>query len=74
MVECWLTNEVVVGTSPVVVIQTSDIAPVSNKEFLDIQATTECGFCLKLIQFFILFYILFPFTVKIILCIIMNYS
>ena len=59
MVECWLTNEVVVGTSPVVVIQTSDIAPVSNKEFLDIQATAECGFCLKLIQFFILFYIPF---------------
>ena len=29
------------------VSKTSDIAPVSSKEFLDIQATIECGFTLK---------------------------
>ena len=34
------------GSSPVPVT-TSDIAPVSSKEFLDIQATIECGFTLK---------------------------
>ena len=35
----------VVGSSPVAV--TSDFAPASSKEFLDIQATIECGFALK---------------------------
>ena len=30
--------------------QTSDIAPVSSKEFLDIQGTTECGFTLKRVR------------------------
>ena len=29
------------------VSKTSDIVPVSSKEFLDIQATIECGFTLK---------------------------
>ena len=35
----------VVGSNPVDV--TSDIAPVSSKEFLDIQAAIECRFSLK---------------------------
>ena len=35
------------GSNPVLVTKTSDIAPVSSKEFLDIQATTECRFILK---------------------------
>ena len=37
----------VVGSSPVSVTKTSDFAPVSSKEFLDIQATIECIFTLK---------------------------
>ena len=37
----------VVGSSPVAVTKTSDFAPASSKEFLDIQATIECGFTLK---------------------------
>ena len=41
------TNYVVVGLSPIAVTSTSDIAPVSSKEFLDTQATIECGFTLK---------------------------
>ena len=28
----------------------SDIAPVSSKEFLDIQATIECGFTMKRVR------------------------
>ena len=32
---------------PVAVTQISDIAPVSSREFLDIQATAECRFNLK---------------------------
>ena len=40
-------NKVVVGSSPVAVAETSDIAPASSEEFLDIQATIECGFTLK---------------------------
>ena len=40
----------VVGSSPVAVIQTSDFAPVSSKDFLDIQATIECGVTLKLVR------------------------
>ena len=40
-------NKVVLGSSPVAVTQTSDFAPASSKEFLDIQATIECGFTLK---------------------------
>ena len=39
------------GSSPAAVTvessPTSDFAPVSNKEFLDIQTTIECGFSLK---------------------------
>ena len=37
----------VLGSNPVAVTKTSDIAPGSSKEFLDIQATMECGFTLK---------------------------
>ena len=37
----------VVGSSPVAVTYTSDFAPASSKEFLDIQATIECGCTLK---------------------------
>ena len=34
-------------SSPVAVTYTSDFVPASSKEFLDIQATIECGFTLK---------------------------
>ena len=37
----------VVGSSPVAVTLTSDFAPASSKEFLDIQTTVECRFTLK---------------------------
>ena len=32
------------------VMETSDFAPASSKEFLDIQATIECGFTLKRVR------------------------
>ena len=47
MVECSFTNYVVTGSNPVAVTETSDIAFVSSKEFLVIQATTKCRFTLK---------------------------
>ena len=50
MVECWFKNEVVLASSPVAVTSLSDFAPASSKEFLDIQATIECGFTLKLVR------------------------
>ena len=37
----------VLASSPVAVTSPSDFAPASSKEFLDIQATIECGFTLK---------------------------
>ena len=40
----------VVGSSPVGVTSTSDIVPVSSKEFLDIQAAIGCGFTLKRVR------------------------
>ena len=40
----------VVGSSPVAVTLTSDFVPASSKEFLEIQATTECGFTLKFVS------------------------
>ena len=40
----------VVGSSPVAVTCTLDIALASSKQFLDIQATTECGFTLKCVR------------------------
>ena len=44
MVECSFMHLVVVGSSPVAVTKTSDIAPVSSKEFLMNQITVQCGF------------------------------
>ena len=38
------------GSSPVAVTYTSDFAPASSKEFLDIYATIECGFALKRVR------------------------
>ena len=36
--------------SPVAVTSPSDFAPGSSKEFLDIQATIDCGFTLKRVR------------------------
>ena len=47
MVESSFGNQVVVSSNPVAVTYTLDIAPVSSKELLDIQATIECRFTLK---------------------------
>ena len=41
---------VVVGSSAVAVTLTSDFAPASSNESLDIQATIECGFALKRVR------------------------
>ena len=38
------------GSSPVAVTYTSDIVLVLSKEFLDIQATLECGFTLERVR------------------------
>ena len=38
------------GSNPVTVTSPSDFAPASSKEFLDIQATIECGFTLKRVR------------------------
>ena len=48
----------VVGSNPVAVTQTSDIAPALSKEFLDIQATTEWKFSLTRVRDIIIAYIL----------------
>ena len=40
----------VVGLSPVAVTYTSDIVPVSSKEFLEIQANIKCRFTLKRVR------------------------
>ena len=40
----------VVGSNPVAVTSPSDFVPASSKEFLDIQATIECGFTLKRVR------------------------
>ena len=50
MVECSFKNYVVQGWSPVAVFPPSDFTPATSKEFLDIQATTECGFTLKRVR------------------------
>ena len=47
----------VVGSSPVAVTSTSDIVPVSSKEFLNIQAIIECGVTLKRVRNMIRIYI-----------------
>ena len=39
-----------VRSNPVAVTSPSDFAPASSKEFLDIQATIECGFTLKRVR------------------------
>ena len=38
------------GSNPVAVTYTSDIALVSSKEFLDIQTTMQCRFTLKQVR------------------------
>ena len=38
------------ASSPVAVTSTSDFAPALSKEFLDVQATIECGFTLKRVR------------------------
>ena len=40
----------VLGSSPAAVTLPSDFVPASSKEFLDIQATIECGFTLKRVR------------------------
>ena len=40
----------VLGSSPVAVTSPSDFAAALSKEFLDIQATIECGFALKRVR------------------------
>ena len=50
MVEFWFPNKVVVGSSPVEVTETSDIAFVLSKDFLDIKAKKKCGLTLKHVQ------------------------
>ena len=40
----------VLGSNPVAVTSPSDFVPASSKEFLDIQATIECGFTLKCVR------------------------
>ena len=40
----------VLSSNPVAVTSPSHFAPASNKKFLDIQATIECGFTLKCVR------------------------
>ena len=47
MVECSITNYVVVGSTPVPVTETPYIAPVLTKKFPDIQANIDYVFTLK---------------------------
>ena len=48
--ESLLTNWVVVALNPVAVSYTSVIAPVSSREYLDIEGTIECRFTLKRVR------------------------
>ena len=50
MIESLFTNYVVVVSSPVAVTKPSDFPTVLSKEFLDIEATIECGFTLKRVR------------------------
>ena len=50
MVDCSFKNKVVLGSSPVGVTSPSDFTPASSKEFLEIEATIECGFAVKLVR------------------------
>ena len=43
MAECLFINQVFVGQSLITITYTSDLAPPSGDNFLDIQATAECG-------------------------------
>ena len=43
-------SDFILSSSPVTVTSPSDFAPASSKEFLDIQATVECGFTLKRVR------------------------
>ena len=56
MVACSFTNSVVVRSNLFAVSSTSDMAPVSSKEFFDIQATTECKFTLRPLRDMIITY------------------
>ena len=47
IVECSFRNYVVLRSRPVPVTSPSDFDSASSKDFLDIQATIECGFTLK---------------------------
>ena len=47
MIEGLFTDYVVVGSSALAVSKPSDFPTISRKEFVDIQATRECGFTLK---------------------------
>ena len=50
MVECSFISKVLVGLSSFAITLTSDIAPVSSKEFLDIEANTKFGFTPKFLH------------------------
>ena len=50
MVECSFTNYVVVGSDPVAVTYTSDMAPVLSKDFLHIQVPMESRFTLNIVR------------------------
>ena len=57
----------VVGSNPVAVTLTSDIAPFLSKEFLDIQATIECRFTLKHVCDMIITYIQWLYSILLLL-------
>ena len=44
------------GLNYIAVTLTSDVAPVSSKEFLGIQSTIECGFTLKRVRDIVIIY------------------
>ena len=50
LLEAGAKSEGEVSSNPVAVTSPSDFAPASSKEFLDIQATIECGFTLKRVR------------------------
>ena len=56
MVKCSFPNLVVAGSNTVAVTSTSDIAPVSSKEFLDVQATIEFKFIFQRVRDMIIKY------------------
>ena len=56
MIMCSFKNEVVMGSNSAAVTETLDIASVSNKKLLDIQATIECKCTLKRVRGMIIAY------------------